>query len=131
MYELWTHFENHRTAMTREKMRWRWQEYQAVLEWKLPSYSRLKRNLHEIERNAQRGGELVKRLLKHQELQVGDEMTGSQTCGELTVSDEISTEGLGENPAIPSGAMSSLLRPKPPSYGTSGFDSKKVPHTPV
>src|SRR5271165_158772 len=31
-----------------------------VLEWKLPSYSRLKRNLHEIERNAQRGGELVK-----------------------------------------------------------------------
>jgi hypothetical protein len=26
-----------------------------VLEWKLPSYSRLKRNLHEIERNAQRG----------------------------------------------------------------------------
>jgi len=35
-----------------------------VMEWKLPSYSRLKRNLHEIERNAQRGGELVKRLLQ-------------------------------------------------------------------
>lgn len=100
-----------------------------VLEWKLPSYSRLKRNLHEIERNAQRGGELVKRLLKHLEMPVSDEMTGSQTCGELTVFDEISTEALGENPAIPSGAVSSLLRPKPPSYGTSGFDGKKVPHT--
>src|SRR5215471_11613628 len=34
-----------------------------VMEWKLPSYSRYKRYLHEIERSAQRGGELVKRLL--------------------------------------------------------------------
>ena len=34
-----------------------------VLGWKLPPYSRLKRPLREIERNAQRGGELVKRLL--------------------------------------------------------------------
>ena len=34
-----------------------------VLEWKLPPYSRLKRPLREIERNAQRGRELVKRLL--------------------------------------------------------------------
>ena len=102
-----------------------------VLEWKLPSYSRLKRNLHEIERNAQRGGELVKRLLKHQEMPMTDEMTGGQTGGELTVFDEISTEALGENPDIPSGAVSSLLRPRALSYSTSGFDSKKVPHTPV
>lgn len=35
-----------------------------VMAWKLPSYSRSKRYLHEIERNAQRGGELVKRLLE-------------------------------------------------------------------
>src|SRR5271165_5458151 len=34
-----------------------------VLEWKLPSYSRSRRYLHEIERNAQRGGVLVKQLL--------------------------------------------------------------------
>src|SRR5271157_3593853 len=47
-----------------------------VLEWKLPSYSRLKRNLHEIERNAQRGGELVKRLLKRFELPHGEQLTG-------------------------------------------------------
>ena len=35
-----------------------------VMAWKLPSYSRSKRYLHEIERNAQRGGELVRRLLE-------------------------------------------------------------------
>ncbi len=34
-----------------------------VIEFRLPSYSRLKRNLHEIERSAQRAGMLVKRLL--------------------------------------------------------------------
>ena len=35
-----------------------------VLEWKLPAYSHLKRPLREIERNAQRGGELMKSLLR-------------------------------------------------------------------
>jgi hypothetical protein len=34
-----------------------------VLAWKLPPYSHLKRPLREIERNAHRGGELMKRLL--------------------------------------------------------------------
>jgi hypothetical protein len=34
-----------------------------VLDGKLPSYSRSKRYIHEIERSAQRGGLLVKRLL--------------------------------------------------------------------
>lgn len=34
-----------------------------VLEWKLPPYSRLKRPVREIERHAQRGGALLKRLL--------------------------------------------------------------------
>src|SRR5215469_8589205 len=38
-----------------------------VMEWKLPSYSRLKRNLHEVQRDTQRGAELVKRLLKRLE----------------------------------------------------------------
>jgi hypothetical protein len=33
-----------------------------VLEWKLPPYSHLKRSVRELERNAQRGGELLKRL---------------------------------------------------------------------
>jgi len=34
-----------------------------VLRWKLPPYSHLKRPLREIERNAQRGGELMRQLL--------------------------------------------------------------------
>ena len=34
-----------------------------VLGWRLPPYSRLKRPLRELERNAQRGGELMNRLL--------------------------------------------------------------------
>src|SRR5689334_9845329 len=33
-----------------------------VLGWKLPPYSHLKRPVREVERNAQRGGELLKRL---------------------------------------------------------------------
>jgi hypothetical protein len=36
-----------------------------VLGWKLPPYSHLKRPVHEMERNAQRGGELLRRLLQH------------------------------------------------------------------
>jgi hypothetical protein len=36
-----------------------------LLEWKLPPYSRLKRPVLEVERNAQRGGELLKQL-RHQ-----------------------------------------------------------------
>jgi len=34
-----------------------------VLGWKLPPYSHLKRPVREMERNAQRGGELLKRLV--------------------------------------------------------------------
>ena len=33
-----------------------------IVEWKLPSYSRLKRNVHEIERGAQRGAFIVSKL---------------------------------------------------------------------
>lgn len=32
------------------------------MEWKLPSYSRMRRNTHEIQRGAQRAGVLLKRL---------------------------------------------------------------------
>jgi hypothetical protein len=35
-----------------------------VLEWKLPPYSHLKRSIREVERNAQRGSELLKRLMR-------------------------------------------------------------------
>jgi hypothetical protein len=33
-----------------------------VIEWKLPSYSRIRRNVHEVERSAQRGAVLVSRM---------------------------------------------------------------------
>jgi hypothetical protein len=46
-----------------------------VIEWKLPSYSRIKRNVHEVERSAQRGGLLVKRILQ----QAGPMQTSSST----------------------------------------------------
>jgi hypothetical protein len=35
-----------------------------VLEWKLPPYSHLKRSVRELERNAQRGSEMLKRLTR-------------------------------------------------------------------
>lgn len=38
-----------------------------VLEWKLPPYSHLKRSVRELERNAQRGSELLKRLQRRLE----------------------------------------------------------------
>ena len=59
-----------------------------VLEWKLPSYSRLKRNLHEIERNAQCGGELVKRLLKRLAIPQQEQSTGGQYGAEAASLDQ-------------------------------------------
>lgn len=35
-----------------------------LLGWRLPPYSHLKRPVREVERNAQRGGELLKRLMR-------------------------------------------------------------------
>jgi len=35
-----------------------------MLEWKLPPYSHLKRSVREVERNARRGGELLKALMR-------------------------------------------------------------------
>lgn len=45
-----------------------------VLDGKMPSYSRSKRYIHEIERSAQRGGALLKRLLER--LPAGPSMEG-------------------------------------------------------
>ncbi len=66
-----------------------------VLEWKLPPYSHLKRSVREVERNAQRGSELLKRLMRRltrvepkagSEDVSGEEIEAVQTCvsGELT-----------------------------------------------
>lgn len=45
-----------------------------ILGWKLPPYSHLKRPVHELERNAQRGGELLKVLARR--LGSGDAQPG-------------------------------------------------------
>jgi signal transduction histidine kinase len=50
-----------------------------VLDGKLPSYSRSKRYIHEIERGAQRGSALLKRLLNR----LADEADGSDAEKEL------------------------------------------------
>jgi hypothetical protein len=102
-----------------------------VMEWKLPSYSRLKRNLHEVERNAQRGGELVKRLLKRMEAgprgELPAEDSGVRTCGLGTVECAVArrepgpTTRTAELPIEPSGCSAPALE----------SSSKKVPHTPV
>lgn len=63
-----------------------------MLEWKLPPYSHLKRSVREIGRNAQRGSELLKRIVRR--LDNGEAMTGPQdiavACGN---SDSLGNEG--------------------------------------
>jgi len=53
-----------------------------VLEWKLPPYSRMKRPVREIERHAQRGGALLRRLLRHFEADPAEE-ANQQLCGRV------------------------------------------------
>jgi hypothetical protein len=54
-----------------------------VLEWKLPPYSRMKRPVREIERHAQRGGALLKRLLRQFEPGPAEEEGGNDLCGQI------------------------------------------------
>jgi signal transduction histidine kinase len=69
-----------------------------VMERKLPSYSRLKRNLHEIERSAQRGGELVRRLLTRLEVASREEKTGARICGDTSATAAVASAVLDEEP---------------------------------
>ena len=54
-----------------------------VLEWKLPPYSRMKRPVREIERHSQRGGALLKRLLRHFEADEAKE-ANQELCGQVS-----------------------------------------------
>jgi hypothetical protein len=60
-----------------------------VIEWKLPSYSRIRRNVHEVERSAQRGAVLLSRL-KHwvESGKAGDAVNAASTKERMTVRDE-------------------------------------------
>ncbi|HEY4960196.1 MAG TPA: histidine kinase dimerization/phospho-acceptor domain-containing protein [Candidatus Limnocylindrales bacterium] len=102
-----------------------------VLEWKLPSYSRSRRYLHEIERNAQRGGALVKQLLGRMEARCEIGLSGCRIDGEgLTLAGddgvasarELATVGQVEEPPL-----GQTARPA----GVLLAHRKKVPHTMV
>jgi hypothetical protein len=102
-----------------------------VLEWKLPSYSRLKRNLHEIERNAQRGGELVKRLLKRLDVPQPAALTGGQCSGEVPgvgVAEYASANQDPDAAHLEEAETTEYLAPT--GLRSAGY-RKKVPHTPV
>ncbi len=102
-----------------------------VMEWKLPSYSRLKRNLHAIERNAQRGGELVKRLLNHLGTAGLSDLTHGQGGVELPeFADDWGAEA-DENSAVESPGPSAGSRPPARTNSASGVHEKEVAHTPV
>ena len=69
------------------------------MEWKLPSYSQMRRNTHEIQRSAKRAGVLLKRLVGHSS---GTPRAGTVTGGR-TVSSGADSGGEGE---LVSGAKS-------------------------
>jgi hypothetical protein len=90
-----------------------------VMEWKLPSYSRSKRYLHEIERNAQRGGELVKRLLGRLQAGAGTELSPPRTAAKNlsgTGTNDIATTGETAG-GVPSAVLAdSGVRGKPARF---------------
>ena len=102
-----------------------------VMEWKLPSYSRSKRYLHEIERNAQRGGEMVKRLLERLQSGSREDPRSDRDCeasSTLGVS-EIALVTL-ESDAVACGLGSPV---DPAAHATPAFldHRKKLSHTMV
>ena len=100
-----------------------------VMEWKLPTYSRSKRYLHEIERSAQRGGELVKRLL----VRLSDSSRGAMTnhghreqAGSTPLEANIAVATQEPTPEVP--AMDISLGPVGRSAPVFHPSKKKVPH---
>jgi len=71
-----------------------------VLGWKLPPYSRLKRSVREIERNAQRAAELLKRLLCRLEPYLSVQSCLEEACAQSAARNPIavvtSQEPVGE-----------------------------------
>jgi hypothetical protein len=102
-----------------------------VMEWKLPSYSRLKRNLHEVQRDAQRGGELVKQLRKRLELAVHRELGegNSKGGGNQTDAGNRAVANQELKPAIR--LENTTIESQKHNAPVCSSLSKKVPHTPV
>jgi hypothetical protein len=66
-----------------------------MLEWKLPAYSHLKRPLRELERSAQRGGELVKQLMRRAGEGPADQPFLNQVDSQVTASAVVAIEEPG------------------------------------
>ena len=92
-----------------------------VLGWKLPPYSRLKRPLREIERNAQRGSELMKCLLRRLGTNGTDQADEDRRClqdGGLRFIDTVTDQEL----RVDSGSAENLP-PRTNSGSAPGFFS--------
>ena len=89
-----------------------------VVEFRLPSYSRLKRNLHELERSAQRASVLVKRLLQR---------VAITPVRQSWVANLVETAF--PEPAVIEQGLPSQPRGKDEAVVVSVRDRKKVPHT--
>src|ERR1019366_8026255 len=92
-----------------------------VLGWKLPPYSRLKRPLREIERNAQRGSELMKCLLRRLGTDGTDQADEDRRCqqdGGLRFIDTVTAQ----EPRVDSGRAENLP-PRTNSGPAPGFFS--------
>ncbi len=89
-----------------------------LLEWRLPPYSRLKRPVLEVERNAQRSGELLKRLLR----QFGESASPTEPLTGLEWKDETLPD---QEPPWPAAAAANL---PPGSVGavTPDFSNKST-----
>jgi hypothetical protein len=80
-----------------------------ILGWKLPSYSHLKRPLHELERNSQRGAELLNGLMRRLSDSDSKAEGATEWCSEavldsalLTVSVQEPNRATERRPGLPS-----------------------------
>jgi len=95
-----------------------------VIEFRLPSYSRLKRNLHEIERSAQRAGMLVKRLLRRR----GGNSPSSLLRPEVA---DDPVAAAPPDPAVEDHRLRLQFRPASDTRSRPQQNGKKVTHTMV
>ena len=104
-----------------------------VLEWKLPTYSRSRRYLHEIERNAQRGGELVKQLLGQIEQRYPNAGRSGQTKAETQAPLLAEADSAVTAQAPETGWRLAEIKPRAASGSDPALrvQRKKVPHTMV
>lgn len=97
-----------------------------AVEWKLPAYSKSRRYIHQIERNAQRGGELVKRLLRQLDPPQLSQM-GIPETGELqSLPPDVIAVAAIQEPSTPSSVLDAVFARKgahtAPAFSASGVD---------